>query len=157
MGARVLAVTTSPQKLGDLEALPGVDTVPADSELDFSEIVLALTEDEGADVVLNPVGSALFGSCVASMAQFGRMVVLGEIAGRRGAPQLGRNPIPRCDRNRRDRRITAPHPQSDRPVASGKVQPVVSRQFTFDEAPEAIDSMRAAAAFGRVALIPPAG
>ena len=43
---------------------------------------MALTDDEGADVVLNPVGSALFGSCVASMAQFGRMVVLGEIAGR---------------------------------------------------------------------------
>ena len=156
LGARVFAVTTSPQKLGDIEAMPGVDTILADSELDFSEIVLALTEDNGADVVLNPVGSALFSSCVASMAQFGRMVVLGEIAGRAARLNLAELLF-------RDATVTGSTGASPRHirraidlVASGKVQPVVSRQFAFDEAQEAIDGMRAAAVFGRVALIPPA-
>ena len=155
--ARVFAVTTSPEKLGDLESLPGIETILADGELDFSEIVLALTEDNGADVVLNPVGSALFGSCVASMAQFGRMVVLGEIAGRAARLNLAELLF-------RDATVTGSTGASPRHirraidlVASGKVQPVVSRQFAFDEAQEAIDGMRAAAAFGRVALIPPAG
>ena len=156
LGARVLAVTTSPEKLGDLESLPGVETILADGELDFSEIVLALTEDNGADVVLNPVGSALFGSCIASMAQFGRMVVLGEIAGRAARLNLAELLF-------RDATVTGSTGASPRNirraidlVASGKVQPVVSRQFAFDEAQEAIDGMRAAAVFGRVALIPPA-
>ena len=156
LGARVLAVTTSPEKLGDLESVPGVETILSDGELDFSEIVLALTEDNGADVVLNPVGSALFGSCVASMAQFGRMVVLGEIAGRAARLNLAELLF-------RDATVTGSTGASPRHirraidlVASGKVQPVVSRQFAFDEAQEAIDGMRAAAAFGRVALIPPA-
>ncbi len=156
LGARVLAVTTSPDKLGDLEALPGVETILADSELDFSEIVLALTEDRGADVVLNPVGSALFGSCVASMAQFGRMVVLGEIAGRTARFNLAELLF-------RDATVTGSTGASPRHirraidlVASGAIRPMLSRQFAFDEAQEAIDRMRAAATFGRVALIPPA-
>lgn len=154
-GARALAVTTSPDKLGDLEALPGVETILADSELDFSEIVLALTEDSGADVVLNPVGSALFGSCVASLAQFGRMIVLGEIAGRAARFNLAELLF-------RDATVTGSTGASPRHirraidlVASGAIRPVLSQQFPFDEAQEAIDRMRAAATFGRVVLIPP--
>ena len=155
LGARVLAVTTSLDKLDALESLPGVETVLADSELDFSEIVLALTEDSGADVVLNPVGSALFGSCVASMAQFGRMVVLGEIAGRAARFNLAELLF-------RDATVTGSTGASPRHirkaidlVQSGKVRPIVSQQFAFDEAAEAIDRMRAGNTFGRVALIPP--
>ena len=155
MGARVLAVTTSPEKLGALESLQGVDVILADGELDFSEIVLALTEDNGVDVVLNPVGSALFGSCIASLAQFGRMIALGEIAGRaarfniaellfRDATVVGSTGAsPRHIRKAMDM------------VASGMIQPIVSRQFGFDEAAEAIDRMRNADTFARVALIPP--
>lgn len=155
MGARVLAVTTSPDKLSALESLQGVDVILADGELDFSEIVLALTDDNGVDVVLNPVGSALFGSCIASLAQFGRMVALGEIAGRaarfniaellfRDATVVGSTGAsPRHIRKAMDM------------VAIGRVQPIVSRQFGFDEAAEAIERMRNGDTFARVALIPP--
>lgn len=155
LGARVLAVTTSPEKLSALESLPGVDTILADSELDFSEIVLALTEDSGADAVLNPVGSALFGSCVASMAQFGRMVVLGEIAGRGARFNLAELLF-------RDATVTGSTGASPRHirgaidlVASGAIKPILSQQFAFDEAQEAIERMRDGNTFGRVALIPP--
>ena len=155
LGARVLAVTTSPEKLSDLESLPGAETILADSELDFSEIVLALTEDSGADVVLNPVGSALFGSCVASMAQFGRMVVLGEISGRAARFNLAELLF-------RDATVTGSTGASPRHirkaidlVASGAIKPLMSQRFAFDEAQEAIDRMRDGSTFGRVALIPP--
>lgn len=155
LGARVLAVTTSPEKLSALESLPGVETIMADSELDFSEIVLALTEDGGADAVLNPVGSALFGSCVASMAQFGRMVVLGEIAGRAARFNLAELLF-------RDATVTGSTGASPRHigraidlVASGAIKPILSQQFAFDEAQEAIEQMRDGNTFGRVALIPP--
>lgn len=156
LGARVLAVTASPEKLSALDSLTGVETILADSELDFSEIVLALTEDSGADVVLNPVGSALFGSCVASMAQYGRMVVLGEIAGRAARFNLAELLF-------RDATVTGSTGASLRHirraidlVASGEIKPLLSQQFGFEEAQEAMDGMRAAAVFGRVALIPPA-
>lgn len=155
MGARVLAVTTSPEKLGALEALPNIETILADGELDFSEIVLALTDDNGADVVLNPVGSALFGSCLASMAQYGRMVALGEIAGRAASFKLAELLF-------RDAAVIGATGASllhirkamDL-VASGAVQPIVSQQFTFGDATETIERMRNAGTFGRVVLIPP--
>ena len=155
MGARVLAVTTSPEKLGALESFRGVETILADGELDFSEIVLALTEDRGADVVVNPVGSALFGSCVSSLAQFGRMVVLGEIAGRSArfnlAELLFRDAMILGSTGASPRHI---HTATEM-VAGGDIRPVVSRQFAFEEAAEAIELMRSATTFGRIALIPP--
>ena len=155
LGAHALAVTTSPDKLSDLGALPGVETILADSELDFSEIVLALTEDRGADVVLNPVGSALFGSCVASMAQFGRMVVLGEIAG--GTARFNLAELLFRDATVTGSTGASPHHirKAIDLVASGAVKPILSQQFAFDKAQEAIDRMRAGATFGRVALVPP--
>ena len=156
LGARVLTVTTSPEKLSDLESLLGAETILADSELDFSEIVLALTEDSGADVVFNPVGSALFGSCVASMAQFGRMVVLGEIAGRAARFNLAELLF-------RDATVTGSTGASPRHirraidlVANGAIRPMLSQQFAFDEAQGAIEQMRDGNTFGRVAVIPPA-
>ena len=155
MGARVLAVTTSPEKLGALESFRGVETILADGELDFSEIVLALTEDRGADVVVNPVGSALFGSCVSSLAQFGRMVVLGEIAGRSArfnlAELLFRDAMILGSTGASPRHI---HTATEM-VAGGEISPVVSQQFAFEEAAEAMEVMRTATTFGRIALIPP--
>ena len=155
MGARVLAVTSSPDKLGALDSIPGVETILAESELDFSEIVMALTDDVGADVVFNPVGSALFGSCVASMGQFGRMVVLGEIAGRAARFSVAELLF-------RDATITGSTGASPRHiqkaidlVAGGKVAPIVSRQFSFEDIEEAIGQMRSASTFARIAIIPP--
>ncbi len=155
LGARVLAVTSSPQKIGDLEALQGVETILADTELDFSEIVLALTDDNGADVVINPVGSVLFNSCIASLGQYGRMVVLGEIAGRATRFSLAELLF-------RDAAIigaTGASPRHIRKamqlVAEGKVQPIVSHQFAFEDAADAIEQMQASVTFGRVVLIPP--
>ena len=50
-------------------------------ELDFSEIALAFTGEQRVDVVVNTVGSAVFGSSFRCLNRFGRMVLLGEITG----------------------------------------------------------------------------
>ncbi len=154
-GARVFAVTTSPEKLDALESLAGVETVLADGELDFSEIVMALTDDKGADAVFNPVGSALLNSCLASIAQFGRLVVLGEITGRAARLNLAELLF-------RDARMIGSTGASPRHiqkaielVSDGAIQPIVSQRYTFDDAAEAIEQMRAGNTYGRVALIPP--
>ena len=155
MGAHVLAVTSSPAKLGALDSLHGVETILADGELDFSEIVMALTDDMGVDVVFNPVGSALFGSCLSSMGQFGRMVVLGEIAGRAARFSLAELLF-------RDATVIGSTGASPRHiqkaidlVAGGKIAPIISRQFSFEEIEEAIEQMRSATTLARIALIPP--
>ena len=78
-GARVLAVTSDETKAPSLEALGASDVIPT-GELDFSEIVLALTEDRGVDVALDTVGSPLFPQTLRSVALTGRLILLGEVA-----------------------------------------------------------------------------
>lgn len=86
-GARVFAVTTSPAKEAALlEA--GADHVIVSPELDFHWEVLALTEDAGADVVLDTFGSRAFDATFQSLGQYGRLVFIGEM----GDGQVSLNP-----------------------------------------------------------------
>jgi acryloyl-coenzyme A reductase len=154
LGARVLAVTRSPDKAASLEALGCAEVILA-GELDFSEIALALTEDQGVDVVINTVGSAVFRSCLHSMAQFGRMVLLGEITGE----QLRLNPAEILFRDASIVGSTGASPRhiarAAELVASGQVRPVVSQSFALEDALDAYRLMREGGTFGRVVLVPP--
>ena len=77
-GARVLAVTSDERKTATLESLGSSDVIPT-GELDFSEIVLALTEDRGVNVAFDTVGSPLFPQTLRSVALTGRLILLGEL------------------------------------------------------------------------------
>ena len=158
LGARALAITGSEHKTAPLEALGGTDA-PIEAlyggDLDFSELVMALTDDEGADVVFNPVGSALFRSCLASLGQYGRMVALGEIAGQPARFNLAELLF-------RDASVIGATGASVRHIRAaigmverGEVRPVVSRLYEFGEVADALSAMRAAQPFGRIALAPP--
>ena len=153
MGAQVFAATSSPEKLDALERFaPG--GVILGGELDFSELVLAFTEDEGADVVIDTVGSATFASSLRSLAQYGRMVLLGEVAG-------GRARLSLTDVMFRDAAIHGSTGASlgdiataIRLVESGQVEPVVHASLPLDEAAEAVRLVTEREALGRVVLRP---
>lgn len=158
VGARVIAVTTSERKAGALAALPGVEVVVADDAdggLDFSEIAMALTDDVGVDAAFNPVGSAMFGSCLASLARRGRMVALGEVAGRAARFNAAELVF-------RDARIIGCGGASPRHIrramelaAGGRVKPVASEDFAFGGVGDAMRRMRGREIFGRATLTPP--
>jgi D-arabinose 1-dehydrogenase-like Zn-dependent alcohol dehydrogenase len=153
LGARAIAVTTSPHKVESLEALQAGDVVLA-GELDFSELALALTEDRGADVVVNPVGSAVFESSVRSLSQFGRMLLLGEIEGGKASvrlPEILFRDAAVLSSTGAGRRHIADVAAM---VASGAVKPVISQRFRLEDAAEAYRLMRDRKTFGRVVLVP---
>ena len=152
LGARVLALTTSVGKISPLEAL-GLEVVHA-GELPFSELVLALTEDRGADVVLDAVGSAAFEQALRSLSQGGRLVLMGEVAG-------SKVEISPAEIMFRNATITGATGASKRHAAdaldmlkSGAIDWVASRRFPFEEAHEAYRLMRNGESFGRLLLIP---
>jgi len=58
-GARVLGVTSSPEKTARLEAMPWLDAVIVDGDLPFPDQVRALTNDGGAALVVDTVGGRL--------------------------------------------------------------------------------------------------
>ncbi len=152
-GSQVFAATSSLEKLDALERFaPG--SVILGGELDFSELVLAFTEDEGADVVIDTVGSATFSSSLRSLAQYGRMVLLGEVAG-------GRARVGLTDIMFRDAAIRGSTGASlgdiqgaIELVESGQVEPVVHATLPIEEAAEAVRMVTSREALGRVVLTP---
>lgn len=154
LGCRVLAVTSSPEKAEALSAL-GAAEVLQTGDLDFSEVVLALTEDQGAHVVIDTVGSALYPSTWKCLAQYGRWVLLGEVAGKpvridpaevifRDASILGSSGVSRGGVS-----------QIAEMVSQGQIKPVVGRTLAMEEAPEAYDLLADRKVVGRILLIPP--
>ncbi len=152
-GARVIAVSGSTEKAERLESDFGCETVLA-GDLDFAEIAMALTGDEGVDVVIDTVGSSTFQSALRSVAQFGRVVLLGEVAGNRASFNLAELVF-------RDASLRASSGAGLSDVdaavelaASRSVRPVVSERFSLEQAGEAYERMQARETFGRVVLTP---
>ncbi|MGD8818264.1 MAG: alcohol dehydrogenase catalytic domain-containing protein [Acidobacteriota bacterium] len=77
-GARVIAVTSSPEKEEQLREA-GADAVIAAPALRFSREARALTDGHGVDVVLEITGSLTFEESVRSMGVGGRLVMVGNL------------------------------------------------------------------------------
>ena len=154
LGARTLAVTSSPRKAPAIASYGG-DEVITTGELDFAEIVMALTGDEGADVVIDTVGTATLRSSVRSLAQYGRLALLGEVGGEGSL----RGVIPEIVF--RDARVTGVSGVSrstlERAVAlaaEGKLTPVLQEVMPLEEAGRALEMVSSRSVLGRVALTP---
>ncbi|MCY4654032.1 MAG: alcohol dehydrogenase catalytic domain-containing protein [Dehalococcoidia bacterium] len=153
MGAQVFAATSSAEKLDALERYAPGGVILGD-ELDFSELVLAFTEDEGANVVIDTVGSSTFGSSLRSMAQYGRMVLLGEVEG-------GRARVSPTDIMFRDATIQGSTGASLGDIAAavelvsnGQVESAVHITYSLEEATEAVRMVKERQVLGRVVLRP---
>ena len=149
--ARVLAVTSNERKAPSLEALGASDVIPT-GELDFSEIVLALTEDRGVDVALDTVGSPLFPQTLRSISPAGRLILLGEVL--RAKVTL---PLPEIIF--RELRIIGSVGTTQRQVqeaarlvAEGKIRPVVSHTLPWTQWKTALQSMTQRRHVGRIVL-----
>ena len=158
LGCRVLAVTSSPEKAEQLSNLGAAEVLLTEDlaeNLDFSEVVLALTEDQGTQVVIDTVGSAIYPSTWKSLAQFGRWVLLGEVAGNpvridpaevifRDVSILGSSGVSREGVS-----------QIAGMVSQGLIKPVVGRTLPMEEVATAYRLMADRGVVGRILLIPP--
>ena len=153
MGGRVFAATSSPEKLDALERFaPGGAILGG--ELDFSELVMAFTEDEGVNLVVDTVGSATFGGSLRSLSQYGRIVLLGEVEG-------GRSRISLTDIMFRDATIRGSTGANIGDIQSavelvkaGQVKPVVHATLALEDVGEAVRMVVGKEALGRVILRP---
>jgi D-arabinose 1-dehydrogenase-like Zn-dependent alcohol dehydrogenase len=150
---QVMAVTSSPEKEGRLTEL-GASQVLETAPLDFDEMVLALTEDEGAGVVIDTVGSALFPATWRSLGQYGRLVLLGEVAG-------GPVSLDLAEIIFRDARILGSSgvsralvQQVADMVVRGVLKPVVSQSLPLEQAATAFDLLSSRSVLGRLVLLP---
>jgi acryloyl-coenzyme A reductase len=79
MGCTTFGITSSEGKISSLMELGLDEIVLASDDLDFSEILMAMTADQGVDVFIDCVGSKFFGSCIKSLTSHGKLILLGEL------------------------------------------------------------------------------
>jgi NADPH2:quinone reductase len=85
LGAKVLAGVSNPDKY-DLARQAGADAIIELSRPDLHdslrEQVYAVTDGRGVDIIIDPLGDAIFDAAIRALAWCGRMVIIGFAAGR---------------------------------------------------------------------------
>lgn len=155
-GAQVIGITSSPNKVAGLERLGASVVIDVDEGLDLAEIVLAVTEDAGADAMIDTVGPPLWPEALRCLGQYGRLVLLGDVTGEPASVRLAEMIF-------RDLRLTGVSGVSRRTLercvetaVAGELQPVVADvlPLTSEGAAEAVRMVQARRALGRVVLSP---
>ncbi|MGD2215121.1 MAG: NAD(P)H-quinone oxidoreductase [Gemmatimonadales bacterium] len=140
----------------------GLDVLINTSKQDFPEMVDQATAGKGVHVVLDLVGGPYLAGNIASLAEKGRMIVVGLTAGRTAEIDLGtilRKRLCIIGTSLRFRpleeKIEAVR-AFDRDVgsllASGRVRPIIDRVFEFEEAVEAHRYMETDQNFGKLVI-----
>lgn len=153
MGAYVMAVDIGEEKLA-LASNLGADIVFDGSSGDFSAAAREWTHGEGADVVIELVGTKTFESSLKSLARGGRIVIIGSHSGTTitVSPQamianeweiLG-------SRNATKRELM----EVVNLVASGRIKPIVTGTYPLEEAETIHQRLRRQEIVGRVVLEP---
>jgi len=157
IGARVIAVMSTAGKAARLQSL-GANHVMALSDGPLAKQIEKLTEERGADVVLDTVGGDVTGQALSSLASFGRLVHLGYSAGTtltidsldlisKPATIIGFNiflvPAERSAKDV-DEVITL--------AAQAKYRAIVDKTFPMSEVAEATRFLDERRAFGKVVL-----
>jgi NADPH:quinone reductase-like Zn-dependent oxidoreductase len=153
-GCTVIAVTRSEAKRAELLDIGAHHVVVAPDGHDFSKDVLALTADEGVEVIIDNVGSRVFTPCFKSMAVGGRYAFVGQLFREdisinpariffKRANMLG---VGSCRRDQLEDAI--------RLVAAGTVKPRVARVLPLAQVAEAHAMVERGDVVGRVVLKP---
>jgi NADPH:quinone reductase-like Zn-dependent oxidoreductase len=132
------------------------------TEEDFVELVNEWTENEGVDVILDPVGASYFEQNLKVLAVDGRLVVIGLMGGSEAEIPLGRLMVKRhrvIGSTLRARSIAAKAQVMDElnsrvwPLfESGEIQPIIDQVVPIEQADDAHQMIASNSTFGKVVL-----
>lgn len=160
MGARVIAAASTEEKLA-VARQAGADEVIDYSDGQLKDKVKALTDGRGADVIYDPVGGALFDQCMRCINWYGRVLIVGFVGG--DIPRVPTNLIllKSCQVigvfygafGQRD--PTAAQQNFAEILGfseAGKIDPLIGREFAFEEYAAALNCLNERQAIGKVVL-----
>jgi NADPH2:quinone reductase len=154
MGAHVLAGIARPER-GAIVLAAGahavIDLSRENLRDTLREQVYAATDGRGADIILDPLGGAVFDAALRALAWCGRLVVIGFAAG--GIPMLKTNYLLLKNievsglqisdyRKRRPAQVAACYAEIFALYEQGKLQPDAAKTFPLERAGEALAALR---------------
>jgi NADPH2:quinone reductase len=162
LGARVIATAGTPEKL-EVAREAGADVLVNYQSEDWVERVKAVTGDEGADVIYDPVGGDVFDGSTKCIAFEGRLLTIGFAGGR----------IPTLAINRvllKNFSVVGVHwgyyQRRGSPLVQewmdallklygeGRIRPVIYRAYPLREAAAALRALASRESYGKVVLVP---
>jgi NADPH:quinone reductase-like Zn-dependent oxidoreductase len=162
LGAKVIGISRSKEKLDKLKAV-GLDTGIVASGGGFADKVLEATGGKGVNVALNLVGGSAFPDCLRSLANKGRLAIIGyvddqhhaeinleAVHGKRlqifGVSNALMSAPERADAMRDFARDLLPG------FAEGKITPLIDKVFPFDQVVAAKAYVETNAQLGKVVI-----
>ncbi|HEY8874051.1 MAG TPA: NADPH:quinone oxidoreductase family protein [Stellaceae bacterium] len=166
MGARVLAGISRPEREAAALAAGAdavIDLSRADLRDGLREQVYAVTDGRGADIILDPLGGAVFEAALRALAWRGRLVVIGFAAG--GIPTVKTNYLLLKNievsglqvsdyRKRRPAQMAECFAEIFAFYDEGKIKPATATVFPLERAGEALALLRDRQIAGRAVLRP---
>ncbi len=151
LGARVFAVTSSPEKMDKARVLGADFAFDRKTSNPFDE-VRRLTIGRGVDLVIENVGAATWGESQNILRKAGRIVTYGRTTGREAITNLSllfwneQTLIGSTMGSLNDFRTVMEH------VFSGKIQPVIDSVYPLEQAREAYEHYERGEQFGKIVL-----
>lgn len=150
-GARVIATTTSPQKMEALRQLGADAVVDASSGEGWHQQVLAATDGRGVDVAVEIGGGATWTETILATRPGGRISMVGQLTGFGAGVSplfifrgITLNPIRVGSRRQFE--------QMNRSIAAHGLRPVIDRVFAFEAAPCAFRHFEEGSRIGKVVI-----
>jgi NADPH:quinone reductase-like Zn-dependent oxidoreductase len=151
-GARVLATSSSDEKLARARQLGASDGINYKKVPEWEERVRELTDGVGVDHVVEVGGAGTLGKSFRAVRTGGTIALIGVLTGNSGQV----NPLPVLMKNIRLQGIyvgsRAMFEAMNRAIALHQLRPVVDRVFPFSEVREALQYMESAAHFGKICV-----
>lgn len=151
-GARVIAVTSSKEKVSRIEELGADEVLLTTPGGDFSGDVKRSTGGRGAEVVLEGVGSATFPFSFRSLAKAGRLVFVGEVSGQPAQFNPALMIYKECWLTGAQSANSEELTQVLELVATGRIQPVIGQMLPLEDAARAHQRLADRSNFGRLVL-----
>ena len=159
LGAKVIGISGSREKLAKLAAV-GLDAGICARGTDFSAEVIAANGGKGVDLAVNLIGGTAFAACQKSLADFGRLAVVGYVDGLMNANidleavhgkrlqiyGISNSQLSLAARAEATRGFNLDFLPG---LASGAITPVIDRVFPFAELPRGESARRSRRAPGK--------
>jgi NADPH:quinone reductase-like Zn-dependent oxidoreductase len=147
-GARVIHISSSPERCARLKTLGADETIDYRSNPDWSAAVRELTGG-GVDLAIDIGGAETIERSVASTRMFGRVALVGRLTGRASTVSMGSSYVelhPSAVGSRQD------FEAMNRAIAFHRVRPVIDSRFEFAELPQALRRLQSGRHMGKIVM-----
>lgn len=152
IGARVIATSSSDEKLERVRQLGASDTINYKQTPEWGKAVLELTDGNGVDYVVEVGGAGTLNQSLRAVRVGGQISLIGVLSGVGGDIST----VSILMKNVRVQGIYVGSREMfeamNRAIALHKLHPIVDRVFPFESAPEALRYMESGSHFGKVCI-----